>query len=103
MNLLEKEAACKRANYLKYKNPNKAFAKKNTRKEETVIIDDTLHRDSSSSSGAHNLRDEDDKTSIAYNSDSVNDYESSNSSIDREEDNWNNGFRDGFIIDKLKK
>ena len=102
MNLLEKEAAHQRAKYLKYNNLDKAFAKKKTCKEDTFILDDTSDRDSLSSSGAHNSRDEDKKTSIAYNSESGNNDKISNIFIDSEEDNWNNSYRDGFIIDKLK-
>ena len=45
MNLSEREAAHKRAKYLKYKKLNKAFAKKKTHKEETVILDDTSDSD----------------------------------------------------------
>ena len=82
VNLLEKEAAHQRAKYLKYKKLNKYFAKKKTR----VILYDTSDRDSSSSSEAHNSRDEDEKTSIAYDSESGNDDESSNSSIESEEE-----------------
>ena len=59
MNILEKEASHERAKYLNYKKLNKAFAKKNTRKEETDILDDTSDSDSSSSSEAHNYCDED--------------------------------------------
>ena len=102
MNLLEKEAAHQRAKYLKYNNPDKAFAKKKTRKEDTFILDDTSDRSSLSISGAHNSRDEYKKTSIAYNSDSGNNNKSSNIFNDSEENNWNNGYRDGFIIEKLK-
>ena len=43
LNLLQAEAAHQRA---KYKNQNKAFAKKKTPKEETIIIYDTLDRNS---------------------------------------------------------
>ena len=82
MNLLEKEADHQRAKYLKYKKLNKAFAKKKTRKEETFILYDTSDRDSSSSSEAHNSHDEDEKTSIVYNSESADDEKISNSSID---------------------
>ena len=52
MNILEREAVHQRAKYLKYKNVNKAFAKKKTPKEETLILDDTLDSDSSSISEA---------------------------------------------------
>ena len=54
MNLLEREPAHQRAKYLKYKKLNKAFAKKKTRKEETVIIYNTSDIDSSSISEAYN-------------------------------------------------
>ena len=50
LNLLEAEASHQRAKHLKYKKLNKYFAKKKTPKEETVIIDDTLDINSSSSS-----------------------------------------------------
>ena len=81
VNLLVKEAVHQRAKYLKYKKLNKSSAKKKTRREETVIIDDTSDSDSYSSSEAHNYRDEDEKTSIAYNSESDNDDKIINSSI----------------------
>ena len=87
VNILEKEAAHQRAKYLKYKKLNKAFAKKNTCKEETVILDDTLDSNSYSSSEAHNSCDEEKKTSIAYDSESGNNDKSSNNSINSEEDN----------------
>ena len=87
MNLLEKEDSHQRAKYLKYKKLNKALAKKKTRKEDTVIIDDTSDSDSCSSSEAHNSRDKEEKTSIAYDSELGNDKEIRNSSIDSEEDN----------------
>ena len=47
MNLLEKEAPHQRAKYLKHKKLNKDFAKKKTRKEETVTLDDTTDSNSS--------------------------------------------------------
>ena len=59
LNLLEGEAAHQRAKYLKYKNINKAFAKKKTPKEETVILYYNSDRDSSSISEADNHPDED--------------------------------------------
>ena len=68
VSLLEKEASHQRVKYLKYKNLNTFFTKKNTRKEETVILDDTSDIDSSSRSEADNYCDEDKKTFIAYNS-----------------------------------
>ena len=55
-----------------------------------------------SSSEAQTSYDEDEVAYIAYKSESGNNNKSSNISIDRKEDNWNNGCRDGFIID-LKK
>ena len=87
MNLLEKEAAHQRAKYLKYKKLNKAFSKKKTSKEETFIIDDTLDSESSSSNEAHNSRDEDNKTSIAYDSMLGNNDKIGNIYIDSREDN----------------
>ena len=45
VNISEMEASHQRAKYLKYKNRNKAFAKKKTSKEENAIIDDTLDSD----------------------------------------------------------
>ena len=57
MNLLEKEAPHQRSKYPKYKNINKALTKKKTRKEETIILDDTSDSDSSSSSEAQNSHD----------------------------------------------
>ena len=56
---LEKESAHQRAKYLKDKNLNKYFAKKNTSKEETVILDETSDSDSFSSSEAQNSRNKD--------------------------------------------
>ena len=102
MNLLWKETAHQRSKYLKYKKLNKSFALKKIGKEETFIIYDTLGSDSSSSSEAHNSCDEYQKKPIAYDSESGNNDKSSNSSIESKEELWNNGFRDGFIIDKLK-
>ena len=87
MNLLEREASHQRANYLKYKKLNKAFAKKKTPKEDTFILDETSDCNSSSSNEADNSPEEDEKTSIAYDSDSTDDDESSSSSIGREDDN----------------
>ena len=55
---------------MKYKKLNKDFAKKNTRKEETIILDDASNSNSLSSSEAHNSNDEDKKTSITYDSQS---------------------------------
>ena len=81
---MDREAAHQRAKYLKYKNISKAFTKKKTQKEETVVLDDTSDSDSSSSSEAVNFPDEDENTSIAYNSESADDYETSNSSIGSE-------------------
>ena len=66
MHLLEKEADHQRSKYLEYKKPNKYLVKKKTRKEETVILDDTSDSNSYSSINARNSRDEDKKTSIAY-------------------------------------
>ena len=87
MNFLDIEAAQQRATYLKYKELNKAFAKKKTPKEEIAIIDDTLDIDSSSSSKAYNYYDEDEKSSITYDSEYADNDESSNSSIGSEEKN----------------
>ena len=100
LNLLEREAAHQRAKYLKYKKLNKAFSEKKTPKEETVILDDTSDSDSSSSSEDHNSPDEDDKASIAYDSESADNDESRNSSIVSERNIWLNGYRDAFIIKK---
>ena len=97
MNPLEKKASHQRATYLKYKKLNKAFYKKNTR----VVLYYPLDRDSSSSSEADNSPDEDEKTSIAYDSDSGNSDKISNSATNTKEEAWNNGCRYGFIIDKL--
>ena len=82
LNILQAEAALERA---KYKQLNKAFAKKKTPKEETVILDDTSDRNYSSSSEAENSPDEDEKTSIAYDSESADYNESRNISINRKE------------------
>ena len=64
--LLQAESAHQRT---KYKKLNKDFAKKKTSKEETIILDDTLERNSSSISEADNSPDEYEKTSIAYYAD----------------------------------
>ena len=85
VNLLGKKAAHQRAKYLKYKKLNKAFAKKKTRKEETVILDDTLDIDSSSIIEDQNSRDEDEEASITYDSELADNDKSSNSSINSEE------------------
>ena len=79
------EAAHQRAKYLKYKKLNKAFAKKNTPKEETVVLDDTSDSDPSSISEDDNSTYEYDKTYIAYDSESSDNDESSNGSIGSEE------------------
>ena len=59
-------------------------------------------RNSSSISEADNSPDEYEKTSIAYDSESSDKDKSSSSFIISEENNWPNGCRDSFIIDKLK-
>ena len=79
MNILEREAAHQRAKYLKYKNINKSFAKKNTSKE-----DDTSNRNYLSRSEVYNSRDEYEKASITYDSESADDEKISNSSISSE-------------------
>ena len=84
VNLVERKPAHQRAKYLKYKKLNKAFSNKKNPKEETVIIYDTLDSDSSSSSEAYNYHNEDEKSSIAYNSGCADDDEISNSSIGSE-------------------
>ena len=92
-----KKTSHQRAKYLKYKKLNKAFAKKKIR----VILDDPSDTDYSSSSESHNSKNEDEKTSITYDSESGNDDKSSNSSTNNEKEIWNNCCRDGFIINKL--
>ena len=84
MNLFESESVHQRAKYIIYKKLNKVFAKKKTPKEDTVILYDTSYSDSSSSIETENSPDEDDKTSIAYDSESADDDESRNSSIGSE-------------------
>ena len=86
----------------KYKNLNKYFAKEKTPKEDTVSLDDTSYINSSSRSWNYNSPDEDEKTSIAYDSKSADDDEISNSSIGSEGGIWLNGCRDGCIIHKVK-
>ena len=71
LNLLEAEAAHKMAKYFKYKNLNKAFAKKKTPKEETVNPYDFLDRNSSPRNESKNSSTKNGKTSIAYDSDSA--------------------------------
>ena len=97
MNLFDKEASHQRAKYLNYMNLNKSFSKKKTR----VIIDDPSESDSFSISEADNSPDEGEKASITYDSESGNSDEGSNNSTDTRKEVWNNGCRDGFIIDKL--
>ena len=82
MNLLEKEAPHKRAKYLKYKKLNKALSKRKT----SVILDDPLESDSSSISEGDNYPGEGEKNSIAYDSESGNSDESSNSATNTEEE-----------------
>ena len=82
VNLLKKEASRQRAKYLKYKKLKKAFSKKKTR----VILDDPSESDSSSSTEADNSPDESEKTSISYDSESVNSDESSNSATNTNEE-----------------
>ena len=101
MNLLEKEFTHQRDKYLKYKKLNKAFAKKRTRKENTVVLDDTSDRDLSSSSEEENSPDEGGENSMTYDSESGGSDKSSNSATNTEEESWYSGCRDGFIIDKL--
>ena len=86
----------------KYEKLNKAFAKKKTSKEETVITYDTSDSNSSSISEAESTPDEDENTSIAYDKESDDDEDSSRISIVSEENNWLDGCRDALIIDKLK-
>ena len=71
----------------KYKKLNKAFARKKTPKENTVIVDDNSDRKSSSKSENDNSHDEDEKTSINYDSESADNYESRISSIGSKENN----------------
>ena len=82
MNLLEKEASHQRAKYLNYKNLNKAFSKNKTH----VILDDPSERNSSSISEGDNSPDEGEKKSIAYDSESGNSDESSNSATETKEE-----------------
>ena len=79
---MKAEAAHQRA---KYKNLNKSLSKKKTPKEYTVILDDTSDRNSLSRSEADNFPDEDEKTSIAYDSVSTDDDKSIHSSVGRED------------------
>ena len=99
---MEREATHQRSKYLNYKKLNKSFANKKTPKEDTVILDDTLDRDSSSSSEDYNFPDEYLKTSITYDPDYADDDKNSKSSICRRETNGLNGCRYAFIIHKLK-
>ena len=78
------------------------FAKNNNPKEDTVTLYETLDSDSLSRSGADNYSNETRKISIAYNSDSSDDDESSSIFIGSEENNRLNGCRDAFIINKVK-
>ena len=68
----------------KYENLSKAFTKKKTPKEDTVIWDDSSDSNSSSRSESENYPGKDHKTSIAYDSDSADNDKSSSSSIDSE-------------------
>ena len=58
LNLLQAKTAHQKS---KYENLNKSFPKKNTSKEDTVILDDNLDSNSSSIREAENLPDEDEK------------------------------------------
>ena len=60
-----------------------------------------MESNSSLSSEGDNPPDEVEKNSIAYDSESGNSDESSNIATDPKEEAWNNGGRDGFIINKL--
>ena len=75
---------------------------KNTSKEYTVILYDTSDINSSSVSEADNSPDKYEKTSIAYDSESADNDESSGISVGSEDNIWLGGCRDSFIIDKLK-
>ena len=86
----------------KYEKLNKDFTKKKTTKEDTVVLYESLDRNSSLRSESDNSPGEYEKTSIAYDSDSADDEEISSSYIGSEEKNWLDGCRDAFIIDKLK-
>ena len=61
-----------------------------------------MDSDSSSSSEVYNYRDEDDKSSIVYESKSADNDEIRNSFIGSKENISLGGCRDRFIIDKIK-
>ena len=73
-----------------------------TSKEDTVVLDDSSVRNSSSRNKSNHSSKETGKTSIFYDSDSAYDDKISTSSISIEDDIWLDGCRDAFIIDKLK-
>ena len=84
----------------KCENINKAFTKRKTSKEETVVLSDSYDSNSLSRSESNNSSPETGKTSIFYDSDSADDDEISSSSISSKDNNLLDGCRDAFIIDK---
>ena len=84
LNLFQTEAAHQK---YKYEKLNKAFTKRNTSKEETVNISDSLYIHSSSRRESNNPYSKTGKTSIAYDSDSADDEKISSSYIRNEENN----------------
>ena len=72
-----------------------------SKKKTCVILDDPSDSKSSSISEGNNSLDEGEKNYIAYNSKLSKSDEGNNSATDTKEETWNNGYRDGFIIDKL--
>ena len=67
----------------------------------TIQYANTSDIKSSSTSESDNSAEENEETSIAYDSDSADNDKSSSSSIGSKEDNWLNGCRYAFITDKL--
>ena len=65
----------------KYEKLNKYFTKRKTSKEESVVLDNSSYRDSSSIYEYENYYNEAGKISINYDSDSADDDKSSSSSI----------------------
>ena len=96
---MQSEAAHQKS---KYENLNKYFTKRNTAKQETVNIADSLDRHASYSCESNNYSPENGKTSITYDSDSSDDDKIISSYISSEENNSLDGCRDEFIIYKSK-
>ena len=97
LNLLQAEAAHQKS---KHEKLNKDFTKRNTSNDDTVNIADSPDINSSYRSESNNPYTKTGRNSITYDSDSADDGKIISSSTINEDNNWLDGCRDEFIIDK---